>query len=138
MSMLLVLIRKICTIQTKSMINTIHIDRLALAGHHGVMPQERVVGAMFYVSLCIDTEVSDEALIGDNLVGTVSYADIIASVQQEMSIPSALLEHLAYRVGKRLLSDFSSIKSLSIRIDKENPPCGANVAAIGVSMNLHR
>ncbi len=136
--MLLVLIRKICTIQTKSMINTIHIDRLALAGHHGVMPQERVVGAMFYVSLCIDTEVSDEALIGDNLVGTVSYADIIASVQQEMSIPSALLEHLANRVGKRLLSDFSSIKSLSIRIDKENPPCGANVAAIGVSMNLHR
>ena len=136
--MLLVLIRKTCTIQTKSMINTIHIDRLALAGHHGVMPQERVVGAMFYVSLCIDTEVSDEALIGDNLVGTVSYADIIASVQQEMSIPSALLEHLAYRVGKRLLSDFSSIKSLSIRIDKENPPCGANVAAIGVSMNLHR
>lgn len=136
--MLLVLIRKICTIQMKSMINTIHIDRLALAGHHGVMPQERVVGAMFYVSLCIDTEVSDEALIGDNLVGTVSYADIIASVQQEMSIPSALLEHLAYRVGKRLLSDFSSIKSLSIRIDKENPPCGANVAAIGVSMNLHR
>lgn len=136
--MLLVLIRKICTIQTKLMINTIHIDRLALAGHHGVMPQERVVGAMFYVSLCIDTEVSDEALIGDNLVGTVSYADIIASVQQEMSIPSALLEHLAYRVGKRLLSDFSSIKSLSIRIDKENPPCGANVAAIGISMNLHR
>ena len=136
--MLLVLIRKTCTIQTKSMINTIHIDRLALAGHHGVMPQERVVGAMFYVSLCIDTEVSDEALIGDNLVGTVSYADIIASVQQEMSIPSALLEHLAYRVGKRLLSDFSSIKSLSIRIDKENPPCGANVAAIGVSMNLYR
>ena len=136
--MLLVLIRKICTIQMKSMINTIHIDRLALAGHHGVMPQERVVGAMFYVSLCIDTEVSDEALIGDNLVGTVSYADIIASVQQEMSIPSALLEHLAYRVGKRLLSDFSSIKSLSIRIDKENPPCGVNVDAIGVSMSMIR
>lgn len=120
------------------MISTIHINRLALYGYHGVMPQERIIGAMFYVTLHIDLEVKDEAILDDNLAGTVSYADIIQSVREEMSVSSALLEHLAYRVGQRLIADFSSIKSLSIRIDKENPPCGVNVDAIGVSMSMIR
>jgi dihydroneopterin aldolase len=120
------------------MINTIHIERLALHGYHGVMSQERKIGTMFYVTLHIDVEVTDEALHNDNLNGTVSYADVIASVREEMSTPAALLEHLAYRVGQRLLYDFSAIKSLSVRIDKENPPCGVCVDNIGVSMNLCR
>lgn len=120
------------------MINTIHIERLALRGYHGVMPQESIVGAMFYVTLHIDVEVSDEAILNDNLAGTVSYADIIQVVKQEMSVSSALLEHLAYRVGHKLITDFSSIKSLNIRIDKENPPCGVCVDNIGVSLFLTR
>lgn len=117
---------------------TIHIHRLALQGRHGVLPQERVVGAMFYVSLDIDSEVSSEALLHDRLSGTISYADIIERVRQEMSVPSALLEHLAHRVGQRLLADFPSIHSLTVRIDKENPPCGVCADSIGVSLRMAR
>lgn len=117
---------------------TIHIHRLALQGRHGVLPQERVVGAMFYVSLDIDSEVSSEALLHDRLSGTVSYADVIESVRQEMSVPSALLEHLAHRVGQRLLADFPTIHSLAVRIDKENPPCGVCADSIGVSLRMAR
>lgn len=120
------------------MINTIHITRLALHGLHGVMPQERIVGAMFYITLSIDVEVSEEALLQDQLSGTVSYADIISVVCEEMSIPAALLEHLAHRIGKRLLTTFPTIQCLSIRIDKENPPCGANAESIGVETRLCR
>ena len=122
----------------RKMINTIHIERLALHGYHGVMPQEKKIGAMFYVTLHIDVEVSDEALRNDNLEGTVSYADVIVSVRKEMSTPVALLEHLAFRVGQRLLADFQTIQSLAIRIDKENPPCGVCVGRIGVSVKLNR
>lgn len=117
---------------------TIHIHRLALQGRHGVLPQERVVGAMFYVSLDIDSEVSSEALLHDRLSGTISYADIIERVRQEMSVPSALLEHLAHRVGQRLLADFPTIYSLTVRIDKENPPCGVCADSIGVSLRMAR
>ena len=117
---------------------TIHIHRLALQGRHGVLPQERIVGAMFYVTLHIDVEVSSEAVLHDNLVGTVSYADIIQVVKQEMSVSSALLEHLAYRVGQRLLADFPTIYSLTVRIDKENPPCGVCTDSIGVSLRMAR
>lgn len=120
------------------MINTIHIERLSTYSHHGVMPQERVVGARFYVSLEADVEVSDDALLRDCLEGTVSYADIIDCIRKEMAIPAALLEHLAYRVGQRLLNEFPLIQSLVLRIDKENPPCGVLVDAIGVSVKLAR
>lgn len=118
--------------------STIHISRLALRGNHGVMPQEKVVGAMFYVTLSAQVEVSERAILFDELSGTVSYADMIDSIRHEMSIPSELLEHLVYRVSKRLLSDFSAISSLKLRIDKENPPCGVCVDNIGVEMSFER
>lgn len=117
---------------------TIHIHRLALQGRHGVLPQEREVGAMFYVTLDIDAEVSPDALFRDSLSGTISYADIIECVRQEMSVPSALLEHLAHRVGQRLLADFYGIRSLLVRIDKENPPCGVCADSIGISLKMER
>jgi dihydroneopterin aldolase len=120
------------------MINTIHIKRLALYGHHGVMPQEKVVGAMFYVSLQIKSEVAEEAYLQDELSGTISYADIIDLVRKEMSIPSALLEHLAHRVAKSLIDAFSRIQCVNIRIDKENPPCGVSAESIGVECEIHR
>lgn len=120
------------------MISTIHIDRLALWGQHGVMQQEKAVGAMFYVSLQAEVDVTEDALMHDSLEGTVSYADIIDTVRQEMIIPSALLENLVYRVGKRILKDFLTVRALTIRIDKENPPCGVSSENIGVSMKLIR
>lgn len=129
---------KILNLTFSQMTQTIHIDRLTLHGYHGVMPQERVVGAEFYVSLTADVEVAPEAYLNDNLTGTVSYADIVGCIKDEMRVPANLLEHLAYRVGQRLLSDFSAMKSLHLRIDKENPPCGVCVDNIGVSVNMTR
>lgn len=117
---------------------TIHIENLALHGQHGVMPQERIVGAMFYVSLSACMEVLEDALVRDQLSGTVSYADIISVIREEMSFPANLLEHLAFRVGQRLLSNFPSLISLTLRIDKENPPCGVRVDRVGVEISLKR
>lgn len=125
-------------IKKKSMINTIHINRLALYGYHGVIPQENKVGAKFYITLSIDVEMSDDAIIKDQLSGTVSYASIIDSIRKEMAKPAALLEHLAYRMGQKLLADFGTIRSLSIRVDKENPPCGVNAESIGIEMRMFR
>lgn len=120
------------------MISTIHIDRLALHGCHGLLPQERVVGAVFYVSLDAEVEVDAEVFLNDGASGLVSYADIIECIRREMSLPSSLLEHLVYRVGQRLLAVFPQIVSLTLRVDKENPPCAVSAKAIGVSMAMSR
>ena len=118
--------------------NIIHIERLSIFGRHGVMPQETIVGAMFYVTLEITLEVSEQAFKHDQLSGTVSYADIIDKVRSEMSHPVALLEHLVYRVGNTLIDTFPTIHKVRVRIDKENPPCGASVHAIGLETEITR
>lgn len=116
----------------------INVSRLNVFAHHGVMPQERLLGANFYVSIEACVNVSDQALLHDQLQGTVNYADVIDSIRAEMSVPSNLLEHVAHRVGKRILADFEQITSLSVTIEKENPPCGVRVDAVSVSLEMSK
>lgn len=116
---------------------TIHIEGLRLFAHHGVLEQERRVGAEFLVSLTIETDFTD-ALLNDKLEGTINYALVYEKVKEEMSIPSSLLEHAAGRIAQRLYHDFPTIQSISVRLDKCNPPMGAQCQACGVEIKTVR
>ena len=107
------------------------LNEMKFYSYHGVLPQENTVGAEYKVSLDIETDFS-EAAATDNLDGTINYAEIYEAVKKEMNIPAKLLEHLAYRISKRLFADFPTIKSIEITIFKENPPMGADCKNIGV------
>ena len=76
------------------------LDGMKFYSFHGVMPQENTVGAEYKVSLDIETDFSTAAET-DSLEGTINYAEIYEAVKHEMSIPSKLLEHLAYRISKQ-------------------------------------
>lgn len=109
------------------------LDGMKFYSFHGVMPQENTVGAEYKISLDIETDFSIAAET-DSLEGTINYAEIYEAVKHEMSIPSKLLEHLAYRISKRLFNDFPAIKSIGISIFKENPPMGAESKAVGIKV----
>ena len=116
---------------------TILLPQMHFHARHGVLPQERLVGAQFTVSLEVSTRF-DQALQSDSLEGTVSYADIHAAVKDEMSTPSALLEHVAGRIAHRLLHDFPTIDSLKLELMKQNPPMGADIPAAGIRLEVKR
>lgn len=120
------------------MLTRILIDRLAVHANHGALPQERAVGADFFVSLTATIDADISALEDDNLAGTVNYAALCDSIRQEMLQPSNLLEHVAYRIGCRLLTEQPRIASLRLRIDKQMPPMGMLVDAVGVEIELSR
>lgn len=120
------------------MLTRILIDRLAVHANHGALPQERAVSADFFVSLTATIDADISALEDDNLAGTVSYAALCDSIRQEMLQPSNLLEHVAYRIGCRLLTEQPRIASLRLRIDKQMPPMGMLVDAVGVEIELSR
>lgn len=117
--------------KTQSM--NIILNEMKFYSYHGVLPQENTVGAEYKVSLDIETDFS-EAAATDNLDGTINYADIHEAVKEEMNIPAKLLEHLAYRISKRMFTDFPTIKSIDITIFKENPPMGADCKNVGVKV----
>ena len=104
---------------------------------HGVLPQENVVGAYYYVDLKLKTDFTHAAET-DELEGTVSYADIFTAVQEEMAIPSKLLEHVCQRIASRIFKDYPTIETIDICLYKENPPMGACAQRIGVEVSYQR
>ena len=115
----------------------IRLEGMKFYAFHGVLPQENLVGANFYVDLKLKTDFT-KAAETDELEGTVSYADIHTAVKEEMSIPSKLLEHVCQRIARRLFHDFPTVETIDIRLSKENPPIGACAESIGVEVHYAR
>ena len=115
--------------------NKIILKGLRLYAYHGVMEQERKVGANYI----IDTEILTDfslAMNTDDLNGTINYAAIFNTIQREMVIPSHLLEHVAGRIARTLLNNFPTIQSVHLRLLKENPPMGADCQGAGIELTL--
>lgn len=117
--------------------NKIIIQGLRLFAYHGVMEQERKIGAYFTLDLEVETDFSS-ALQSDDLSGTISYADLFKTVKQEMSQPSSLLEHVAGRIVKAIFTDYPTATSVRLRLLKENPPMGADCQGAGVEVFYER
>ena len=115
----------------------IRMEGMKFYAFHGVLPQENLVGAYFYIDLKLKTDFT-RAAETDELEGTVSYADIHTTVKEEIAIPSKLLEHVCQRIASRIFHDFPSIKAIDIALYKENPPMGACAQRIGVEVFYQR
>ena len=101
---------------------------------HGVMPQERKVGADFTVSLRVGVDLS-LPVESDDVADTLNYATLYEVVKQQMEIPSQLLEHVAGRVGKAVMDTLPQVTGVDVTLTKLNPPMGADCA--GASVELH-
>ena len=62
---------------------TITLDSLRFYAYHGAEPQEAIVGAWYTVDICMKADVTD-AILNDNLSGTINYAKVAEAVKQQM------------------------------------------------------
>ena len=113
------------------------IRQLRLYAYHGVKEQERKVGAYFTIDLEVDTDFT-HAILHDDLNGTISYADLFAIIRREMAIPSLLLEHVAGRIARAIMTEHPAATSVHLCLLKENPPMGADCQGAGVDITLYR
>ena len=102
---------------------------------HGVMPQERKVGADFLVNLRIGYPI-EKAMETDEVGDTLNYAEVYALVAQEMKQPSKLLEYVAGRIVQRISKHFPLVTSIDLTLMKLNPPMGADAKGAGVEIHL--
>ena len=98
------------------------------------MPQERVVGADFIVSVRLGYDFT-KAAETDNIADTLSYAEVYELLKKEMATPSKLLEHAAGRMVESLRKNFPEIHSIDLSLTKLNPPMGADCEGAGVEMH---
>lgn len=113
----------------------IFLNDVRIYAYHGVMPQERIVGGWYRVSVAVDCDFS-RALETDDVADTLDYSKMLEVVKDEMNTPSNLVEHVAGRIGKSLLRSFPDVTSAEIKIIKENPPMGSDTAGAGVLLRL--
>ena len=115
----------------------IYLKDICIYAYHGVGEQETKVGNTFWIDLKLKTDIS-QAMKTDDVADTVSYADVFRVVSEEMAIPSKLLEHVAGRIMQRICHDFPTVEALTLKLSKQNPPMGADIAAAGVEIQWQR
>ena len=115
----------------------IALEGMRFHANHGCFLEERTIGTAFVVNLklCADTE---HAQLHDDIATTVNYQDVYNCVSREMSVPSRLLEHVASRIAKAVLSQFSDVSWLSVKGSKLNPPLGGQVDTASVTLYMRR
>lgn len=102
---------------------------------HGVMPQERKVGADFLVNLRVGYPL-EQAMQSDEVGDTLNYAALYEVVKAEMMQPSNLLEHVAGRIADAVVKRFPQVTSIDLDLTKQNPPMGADCDGAGVEIHL--
>ena len=116
---------------------TIQLRDVHLFAHHGVMQQEREIGAWFTIDL--ELGITDTSCCENDLIdGTVSYADVYEILCREMALPSNLLENVCSRISKRLYESFEQISAIRITLCKDTPPMGGDRLKAAVTLSSKR
>ena len=113
----------------------IFLNGLRFHAFHGVMPQERLTGNNYRVDLKIDFPL-ETAVGSDDVNDTLNYATVYTAVKEEMDVPTQLIERVAYRIADRLFRTFKTINEVEIKVEKCNPPMGADCEGAGVELHL--
>lgn len=98
----------------------IALEGLRLFARHGYYEEERLLGREFILDIYVGTDLGDPGRT-DQLKDTIDYEKIIAICQEEMKIPSKLLEHVAYRIREKILPLTGGDAEIKVRISKPNP-----------------
>ena len=112
----------------------IHLRQVRFHAFHGVMPQERQVGADFLLDLRVGYPLA-KAMQSDEVDDTLNYAALYQVVSGEMAVPSKLLEHVAGRIAESIRQTFPQVTSIDLELTKLNPPMGADCE--GASVEIH-
>lgn len=116
---------------------TIELRDVHLFAHHGVMPQEREIGAWFTIDIKLDID-DCSCSESDLIEGTVSYADVYGILYREMEQPSDLLEHVCNRISKKVYESFPQVTAVSITLCKDTPPMGGDRLKAAVTLESRR
>lgn len=115
--------------------SVVFLRGVRLYAFHGVLEQERRVGAWFVVDLRVHYDIW-KACQTDCVDDTLNYASLLEIVTREMRQPSNLLEHVAARIARRLFDEHPATTAVDVILTKENPPMGGHISGAGVELHL--
>ncbi len=120
------------------MSDRIELKGIEAFGYHGVFPEERKNGQVFYADILAELDL-EGASNSDDLNDTVDYGAIVDLVTEDIeSDPCQLIEHLGGRIADRILFEFHKINRIAVTIHKPSAPVNGNVLDIAVTIERIR
>ena len=113
------------------------LEGIEFFAYHGYYEEERKIGNKYEVNIEVSSDLSVAAQT-DILSGTINYEMLYKIIQDEMMIPSKMLEHVGRRIIDKIIAEFDQIHSVTIEISKFNPPVKGVCRKAKVTMTQSR
>lgn len=119
-------------------LDKIYLNELAFYGYHGVLQEETKLGQTFRVSLILGLS-TKKAGQSDSVDDTVSYADVYETVKGIVEgTPFKLIEALAEKIASEVLTDYSLLEEITVKLIKPNPPIPGHYDSVAVEIKRKR
>lgn len=115
------------------MTHCINIEGIKLYGYHGCLDEEARIGGNYIIDVYMTTDFS-EAAKTDDLAKTLDYCTVYEISKAEMAIRSKLIEQVCERIFTKIKTEFSTLKTLHVKITKLLPPMNGNVDKVSVEI----
>lgn len=111
------------------------IEKLEVFGHHGVYPEENVLGQKFLVSLVLYTD-TRRAGRNDDLECSVNYGEVSWYVRQFFEENTyKLIERVAEKLAENLLLRYPLLEKTDVKIEKPWAPVAIPLETVGVEIS---
>lgn len=108
----------------------IHFDNLLFYSYHGLHEEESILGAWYNVNIQISFSANQQI---KDIKDTVNYVDVFSIVKKRMDQPTPLLETIAEDIAHGIKEAENKIQTISINIQKTNPPIAGFIGNVSVS-----
>lgn len=115
----------------------IRLEGMNFYAHHGYFEEEQKLGTRYTVDVELTVDFK-EAAESDLLEGTTDYVQVYKIVEQVMTVNTKLLEHLAFKINKKILEQCNEVAEIATKVTKHNPPLGGLCASASVSLTSQR
>ena len=109
---------------------TINLHNLIFHSYHGIHEEERILGNEFEVNVNLSF-IADEYIT--TLEQTINYATVYEIIKQRMLTATPLLETLVQNLAEEIRAFDNRIQSISVSVEKKNPP----IANMEGSVSVH-
>lgn len=109
---------------------TINLHNFIFHAFHGVHDEEKILGNTFEVNASLSF-IADEQVA--TLEQTINYVAVYEIIKQRMQQATPLLETLVQNIAEDIGAFDNRIKSVSVSVEKKNPPISNTEGSVSVN-----
>jgi 7,8-dihydroneopterin aldolase/epimerase/oxygenase len=114
------------------------MKNLSFYGYHGVLSEENKLGQKFIVDAVLFVDL-EEAGNSDNVIDTVSYAEVHEIIQYQVTTKQyKLLEALAENIAREIFKKHRKVQEIELTIKKPEAPVNGIFDYFGVEIRRKR